>query len=173
MSKLYCVHPKYIEEVELAWRRKSEGQNQDLAEKLGLSLSTLNLFLKGKPIHGLSFLEICETLGLNWRKISGLEEQESDVSLLPTTVTSKSGNGFSESRFAIALSSQMDELSELDRALNELAIALCEMLRRLTRKAGDLLRADRTSIFLLDQQRKKLGSINADDGEGGSLVIEI
>ena len=47
------------------------------------------------------------------------------------------------------------------------------MLRRLTRKVGDLLRADRTSIFLLDPTRNLLGSINAEDGEGGSLVIEV
>jgi ABC-type arginine transport system ATPase subunit len=47
------------------------------------------------------------------------------------------------------------------------------MLRRITRKAGDLVNADRTSIFLLDRQTKVLGTIIADDGAGGCLLIDI
>jgi transcriptional regulator with XRE-family HTH domain len=173
MSKYYCVHPQQIQNVKLAWKRKSDGQTQDLAEELGLSLSTINLFLKGKPIHGLSFLEICETLELNWREIAGLDSLKRQVSSLPTAVDSDDGNNASESGSAIAVFRPVDEANDVDRALDALVSTLCEMLRRLTRKAGDLLRADRTSIFLLDRQHQKLGSINAEDGEGGCLVIEI
>lgn len=50
---------------------------------------------------------------------------------------------------------------------------LCEIMRSLTRGAADLLNADRASIFLLDQSRQALVSIIAEDGSGGSLVIEI
>jgi hypothetical protein len=43
----------------------------------------------------------------------------------------------------------------------------------LPERQEDLLRADRTSIFLLDQHRRVLGTVVADDGEGGGLVIDI
>lgn len=49
---------------------------------------------------------------------------------------------------------------------------LCEMMRRLTRKAAYGLNADRASIFFLDASKKELVSILAEDGEGSSLVIE-
>lgn len=47
-----------------------------------------------------------------------------------------------------------------------------EMLRRLTRKAATLLNADRASIFLLNQSRKNLDSVLAEDGKGGYLLID-
>jgi GAF domain-containing protein len=74
---------------------------------------------------------------------------------------------------SIPLSKTTVELSAVDQAINELVGTLCEMLRRLTRKAGELLKADRTSIFLLDEQRQELGSLIADDGHGGCLLIDI
>lgn len=49
---------------------------------------------------------------------------------------------------------------------------LCDTMRRLTRCAAGLLNAERASIFLLDQPREVLVSIVAEDGDGGSLVIE-
>ncbi len=164
MSRCLCVHPKYIQSVNLIWKRKSNGREQAVAEDLGLSLPMIHLFLEGKSINGLNFLEICQTLGLNWRKVAGLEPANSPVSPSPTDT--HPGD-------AIAKSSTDKVVSDLDRAIDDVVRVLCEMLRRLTRKAGDLLRADRTSIFLLDRKRNKLGSINAEDGEGGSLVIEI
>lgn len=164
MPKSYSVHPKYIQAVQSIWKRKSEGHEQKLADELGLSLPIVHLFLKGRPINGLNFLEICQTIGLNWRKVAGLELQENPVSTPPEKV--KSSN-------AISSSSQTEEVSKVDEALNTLVVTLCEMLRRLTCQAGNLLHADRTSIFLLDHNRKKLGSINAEDGKGGSLVIDI
>ncbi|HEY9653490.1 MAG TPA: GAF domain-containing protein [Coleofasciculaceae cyanobacterium] len=164
MSKSYTVHPQYLQAVQSIWKRKSAGHEQKLADELGLSLPIVHLFLKGRPINGLNFLEICQTLGLNWRKVAGLELQENATSTPPETI--KTSN-------AIQLSSQTENVSPVDEALNTLVATLCEMLRRLTCKAGNLLNAERTSIFLLDRYRKKLGSINAEDGRGGSLVIDI
>lgn len=164
MSKSYSLHPKYIQAVKSVWKRKSEGHEQELAEELGLSLPIVHLFLKGRPVNGLNFLEICQTLGINWRKVAGLELQENPTPTPPEKI--KSDN-------PIPSSSQTGEVSTVDEALNTLVVTLCEMLRRLTCKAGNLLKADRTSIFLLDRNRKKLGSINAEDGRGGSLVIDI
>jgi hypothetical protein len=167
MSRLLSVHPKYIQEVNWAWKRKSDERDQDIAEELGraLTLVIVNLFLKGEPVNRVNFIEICHFLGLNWQEVAGLDlyENGNSSSLVKTDISN-----------AIALYNEPTEgASDVDTALKELVGTLCEMLRRLTRKAGDLLRADRTSIFLLDRQTKVLGTIIADDGDGGCLLIDI
>ncbi|HEY9674190.1 MAG TPA: GAF domain-containing protein [Waterburya sp.] len=164
MSRSLRVHPKHIPAVKSIWQHKSDGRERVLAEELGLSLPMLHLFLRGQPVNGLDFLEICQTLGLNWREISGLELPERTDS--PSSRDENPGNTLMDS-------SSEQAVNQLNKAIDELVGVLCEMLRRLTRKVGDLLRADRTSIFLLDPTRNLLGSINAEDGEGGSLVIEV
>jgi len=175
MPRLYSVHPRYIQEVNLAWKRKSEGRDQDLADELGraLHIVIVNLFLKGEPVNRLNFIEICQFLGLNWREIAGLDLHKHQVSRLPAKVSPGSQNDAIASHSAITLYRPAGGVSDVDQALDELVGTLCEMLRRLTRKAGDLIRADRTSIFLLDQQTQKLGSVIAEDGFGGCLLIDI
>lgn len=164
MSRSLRVHPQYIQTVKSIWERKSDGCEQIIAEKLGLSLPRIHLFLKGQFVSGLDFLEICQALDLNWREIAGLhlpDIPDSSWSVVPNL-----GDTLPNSSLDTAV-------SNLNKAIDELVCVLCEMLRRLTRKVGDFIRADRTSIFLLDPQRNLFGSINAEDGEGGSLVIEV
>jgi adenylate cyclase len=50
---------------------------------------------------------------------------------------------------------------------------LDEMLRSITAKTGELLNADRTTIFVKDEERNQLWSIVAKDKGGGSLEIRI
>lgn len=166
MSKTLSVHPKYIHTVEQAWKHKSDGQEQDSVEELGRSLSIVidNLFVKGQPVNHLNFRQICQILELNWREIAGLEVQDSRFPALPVDINQDD---------QITNTSLAGEMSAVDQALNELVRTLCEMLQRITRKAGDFLSADRTSIFLLDQNRKQVGSLIADDGNGGSLMIDV
>src|SRR5919199_2201372 len=164
MSRTLRVHPQYIQTVKSIWEQKSDGRERNLAEELGLSLPQIHLFLKGHFVSGLDFLEICQALELNWREVAGLELPDCSDSSLP--VEPKLGDTIPKPSRDIAV-------SNLNQAIDELVCVLCEMLRRLTRKVGDFIRADRTSIFLLDPQRNLLGSINAEDGEGGSLVIEV
>lgn len=176
-SRSYSVHPEHIQAVKLTWRRQSGGRDRELAEKLGLDLSSVNRFLIGKPVEGLHFLDICQSLKLDWREIAGFGGQERNASASPLLNQTNAGPA-GTSRSAQATSTpnahpHPEEITPVDQAINELVSTLCEMLRRLTRKAGDLLNADRTSIFLLDQQLNKLGSLNAEDGDGGSLLIEI
>ncbi len=203
MSRSLKVQPKYIQDVKLAWWLKSNGREQELAQELGRSLLIviINLFLKGKPVNRLNFIEICNILGLDWRLIAGLEDREnppassgkatgeleqrdslSSVSFeerqclaesslqtirkLYPPIPVNSSNAIEPSRLEIGVNA-------IEEALDELVGTLCQMLRRLTRKAGDLLCADRTSIFLIDRERQALGSLIADDGAGGSLIIEI
>jgi len=167
MAMWYRVHSKYLQEVNLVWKRKSDGREQEVADKLGHSLRLVidNLFLKGEPVNRVNFLEICHFLGLDWREIAGLAEPESQVSTPVVEVASEED--------AVVLSRPTGGVDDVDKAINDLVGTLCEMLRRLTRKAGDLLRADRTSIFLLDHQTKVLGTIVAEDGEGGCLLIDL
>jgi GAF domain. len=175
MPKSLSVHPKYVQEVNLVWKRKSDGREQEIAGQLGQSLCLVinNLFLKGEAVNRTNFIEICQFLGLNWQEMAGLDEQESAFSSSP--VKPNSGNAIARSAPTkpIAFSPVPVKVSTVDEAINALAGTLCEMLRRLTRKAGDVLRADRTSVFLLDPQRKELGSLIADDGSGGCLIIDI
>lgn len=164
MSRTLRVHPHYIQTVKSIWERKSDGSERVLAEELGLALPQIHLFLKGQFLTGLDFLEICQALNLNWREVAGLHLLDSLDSALP--VASNQGN-------CLPNSSLDQAVINLNQAIDELVSVLCEMLRRLTRKVGDFIRVDRTSIFLLDPQRNVLGSINAEDGQGGSLVIEV
>ncbi|MEQ9357452.1 GAF domain-containing protein [Coleofasciculus sp. F4-SAH-05] len=167
MSKTLSVHPKYIQAVEQAWRYKSNGQEQELAEQLGRSLPIVinNLFLKGQPVNRLNFLQICQLLGLDWREVAGFEGQESSLTSV-SSVAFNSGENQINSYFSV-------EKDTVDKALQDLVRTLCEMLGRITRKAGDLLSADRASIFLIDQHKKEVGSLIAEDGKGGSLIIDI
>lgn len=164
MSRTLRVHPQYIQTVKSIWERKSDGGERVLAEELGLALPQIHLFLKGQFLTGLDFLEICQALELNWREVAGLHLPDHPDSTWP--VASNPKNSLPNSSLDTAV-------INLNQAIDELVGVLCEMLRRLTRKVGDFIRADRTSIFLLDPQRNVLGSINAEDGEGGSLVIEV
>src|SRR5919202_347232 len=166
MAMWYSVHSKYLQEVNLAWKGKSDGREREVTEKLGQSLRLVidNLVLKGEPVNRTNFLEICQFLGMNWREIAGLEEPKSKGVSPPKEENSDE---------AIVLRRPTGGVDDVDQAINELVGTLCEMLRRITRKAGDLVRADRTSIFLLDHQTKVLGTIIADDGEGGCLLIDI
>lgn len=166
MSKTLSVHPRYIQEVELAWRYKSNGQRRELTEELGRSLPIVidNLFLKGQPVNRLNFLKICQILELDWRQVAGIEVKESSISPVPVITNANPRS---------CHSSLAAESDSVDQALRDLVATLCEMLGRITRKAGDLLSADRTSIFLIDQHKKEVGSLIAEDGCGGSLIIDV
>ncbi len=50
---------------------------------------------------------------------------------------------------------------------------LNEMLNSITLKTGELLQADRTTIFLLDEERNQLWSIVAEGADGKSLELRI
>ncbi|MCU0526365.1 MAG: GAF domain-containing protein [Elainella sp. Prado103] len=64
-------------------------------------------------------------------------------------------------------------LSVLDNVLESQGFdaILNEMLRSITLKTGELLNADRTTIFLLDEERDELWSIVAKDESGNNLEL--
>jgi adenylate cyclase len=66
-------------------------------------------------------------------------------------------------------------LSMLDNVLDSQGFdaILNEMLRSITLKTGELLNADRTTIFLLDEEKDELWSIVAKDERGNNLELRI
>ena len=64
-------------------------------------------------------------------------------------------------------------LTMLDSLLDsqDFESVLNEMLRSITLKTGELLNADRTTIYLLDEERHELWSIVAKDDKGGNLEL--
>ncbi len=66
-------------------------------------------------------------------------------------------------------------LSMLDNLLDNQGFdaILDEMLRSITLKTGELLNADRTSIFLFDEEKNELFTIVAKDERGNALEIRI
>ncbi|MGB3653017.1 MAG: ATP-binding protein, partial [Rivularia sp. (in: cyanobacteria)] len=79
MARSQKVAPEYLQQVNSALKRNSYPSQQSLASDVGLSLSTVKSFLKGKPIDYLNFVEICEKLGLNWQEISDKETLVADT----------------------------------------------------------------------------------------------
>lgn len=64
------VAPNQIKFVKSALRRNSCPSQKALAEELGLARSTVSHFFNGIPIDRLNFIEICHSLGLDWKVIS-------------------------------------------------------------------------------------------------------
>lgn len=73
------------------------------------------------------------------------------------------------------LVSQVEILSEVDNDAEEQgsAQALYEVLREVTAKVGDLLGADRATIYLLNDERTELWSLVAENEEGEFLDIQV
>ncbi|MEQ9551090.1 MAG: NACHT domain-containing protein [Coleofasciculus sp. G3-WIS-01] len=63
------IAPEHKKTVRQALRRRGYSSQQDLANTLGLSLSTIHSFFNGKPVDSINFEEICETLGLERQTI--------------------------------------------------------------------------------------------------------
>ena len=73
------------------------------------------------------------------------------------------------------LVSQVEILSKVDNETEDQgsAQALYEVLRDVTSKVGDLLSADRATIFLLNEERTELWSLVAENQEGEFLDIQV
>ncbi len=79
MARSQKVASEYLQQVNSALKRNGYPSQQSLASDVGLSLSTIKNFLKGKPIDYLNFVEICEKVGLDWQEISAKEILAADT----------------------------------------------------------------------------------------------
>lgn len=72
MSRSLKVGREYLEKVKFALLRNSFPSQKALALDLGLALSTVSRFCTGKPVDYSTFVDICDTLDLDWKDIADL-----------------------------------------------------------------------------------------------------
>ena len=68
MARSLKVSREYIEEVKLAMIRSGFPRQQDLADYLEIALSTVSLFLNGKPVSCENYTKICNLLEVDWEQ---------------------------------------------------------------------------------------------------------
>lgn len=78
MQRSIKIQGKYITRVKAALRRQGYARQKDLAEELGLSLTTVSSFFNGKPIYIDNFQDICERLELDWKEIADFSRIDND-----------------------------------------------------------------------------------------------
>ncbi len=86
MSRSLKVDTEYLEKVKFALLRNSFPSQRALALDLGLALSTVSRFCTGKPVDYGTFVDICDTLGLEWKDIANLSNT------IPSAVKTKSNS---------------------------------------------------------------------------------
>ena len=69
MSRSLKVAKEYLEKVKFALLRNSFPSQRALAIDLGMALSTVSRFCTGKPVDYSTFVDISDTLGLEWKDI--------------------------------------------------------------------------------------------------------
>jgi hypothetical protein len=73
MSRSLKVRSDSLSEVKLALGRNGFSSQRALAEDAGFSLATVSNFLNGKPVDYITFEELCQRLGLDWKEIYTLD----------------------------------------------------------------------------------------------------
>ena len=73
MPRSLKVKQDFLDKVKLAVRRNGFPSQRSLAEEVGYALATVSNFLTGKPVDYVTFTEICEQLGLEWRDVANLD----------------------------------------------------------------------------------------------------
>ncbi|MDJ0591159.1 MAG: AAA-like domain-containing protein [Pleurocapsa sp. MO_226.B13] len=68
-----------MEKVKLALLRNSFPSQRALALELGLALSTVSRFCTGKPVDYSTFVDICDTLSLEWKDLADLSHTISSI----------------------------------------------------------------------------------------------
>ncbi len=86
MSRSLKVGREYLEKVKFALLRNSFPSQKALAIDLGLALSTVSRFCTGKPVDYSTFVDICDTLDLDWKDIADLSHT------IPSSIKTKSNS---------------------------------------------------------------------------------
>jgi serine/threonine-protein kinase len=69
MGRSLRVHADEIAKVKAGLRRNGYVRQKDLAEELGIALSTLSNYLNGRPVDYVNFIEISGCLGLDGKQL--------------------------------------------------------------------------------------------------------
>ena len=86
MSRSLRVHVDSIPRVKAGLRRNGYARQKDLAEELGIALSTLSNYLNGRPVDSVNFTEISGCLGLDWQAISPEHNAEEIADFLSASI---------------------------------------------------------------------------------------
>lgn len=139
----------------------------DSAEEKELRLSGLVVKQQGKlKVHNRIYERVfCQTWVENALRVIQSELAPTDAEFLKTLAELERK----------LLVSQVDILSRVDNETEEQssAQALYEVLRDVTCKVGELLGADRATIFLLNDEKTELWSLVAENEDGEFLDIQV
>ena len=114
---------EHISTVKQALYRRFYRQ-QDLAEAIGLSRSTVYSYLNGRPVSYLNFIEISERLELDWQAIALLPPRPQPALREPTeSLTEAEKNGNSDIDDALVRAFLYKALTHLQSSLDELLAA--------------------------------------------------
>ena len=106
MSRSLKVDRQYLGKVKFALLRNSFPSQRALAINLGMALSTVSRFCTGKPVDYSTFVDISDTLGLEWKDIVELNH------IIPPSGTTKSNN------INLKLSSEREQSLERKAAID-------------------------------------------------------
>ncbi|BAS60374.1 Adenylate cyclase (plasmid) [Leptolyngbya boryana IAM M-101] len=81
MGRSLQVRADAVCKVKAGLRRNGYARQKDLAEELGIALSTLSNYLNGRPVDYVNFTEISNCLGLDWQAIADLPTTSEPESL--------------------------------------------------------------------------------------------
>jgi transcriptional regulator with XRE-family HTH domain len=73
MSRSLKIRSDCLNQVKLALGRNGFSSQRALAEDAGFSLATVSNFLNGKSVDYITFEELCQRLGLDWKEIYTLD----------------------------------------------------------------------------------------------------
>ncbi|WP_310411195.1 AAA-like domain-containing protein [Chamaesiphon sp. OTE_8_metabat_110] len=73
MSRSLKIRSDCLNQVKLALGRNGFSSQRALAEDAGFSLATVSNFLNGKPVDYITFEELCQRLGLDWKEVYTLD----------------------------------------------------------------------------------------------------
>lgn len=96
-------------------------RQQDLAEALALSRSTVYSYLNGRRVSYPNFIEISERLELDWQEIAALPPSSQQLLREPTdSVTEAEKNGNADIDYALVRAFLYQVLTHLQSSLDEL-----------------------------------------------------
>ncbi|OUC13684.1 MAG: hypothetical protein B0A82_15365 [Alkalinema sp. CACIAM 70d] len=75
MGRSLHVKTSQLEQVKRQLKQQGYARQQDLAEELQMSRSTVSNFLNGRPVDHLNFIEISDALQLDWRTIADFSSE--------------------------------------------------------------------------------------------------
>ena len=73
MGRSSKVAPFLIEKVKESLKRNGYPSQKAFAREAVYTRSTVNRFLNGQPVDNLTFIELCEKLGLDWQEFADRE----------------------------------------------------------------------------------------------------